>query len=89
VILIPVWFLLAEIGILEGMLIYIYVRNRASTMGWVAGFLAIPIAYVWITYAITPFVPIEAARILARYAFAVLFFTLIILFGRYIWGLRK
>jgi hypothetical protein len=88
-ILIPVWVLLIEIATLEGLLLYVYLHNKSQTLGKIAGVLLYPIAYVFVTYVIVDYVSLSEARILARYAFGVLFFVMIIPFGRAVYLLRK
>lgn len=84
-ILIPTWVLLTEIGLLEVILLFVYTRNRHQTMGRIAGTVFWAFLYSFIMYSIVDHVSIEYARILARYAFSLQFFTFIVIFGRYAW----
>jgi len=88
-ILIPTWVLLLEIGILEGVLLVVYLRNKTRTIGRIAGVLLLPFAYVFATYAAIDYLPIESARIVSRYALSMMFFVLILIFGQAIIGRKK
>jgi hypothetical protein len=88
-ILIPTWVLLLEITILEFILLFVYARNRHQTVGKIAGTIFWAFVYSFVMYAIVDYVPLAQARVLARYAFSLQFFTFILIFGRFAWLLRK
>ena len=88
-ILIPTWALLTLVSALECILFYLYLTNKEQTIGRLSGALLLPVFFVFVMYAMVEFVSLENARIMARYAFGVLFFAMIMIFGRLAWRYRK